>query len=100
MGRAPSNGGDVQPMSIKTPNETPLLPYTPEQMFDLVADVSRYPEFLPWCMGARIREQTADMILADLMIGFKMVREKFTSRVWLDRAGQRIDVRSEEHTSE
>jgi coenzyme Q-binding protein COQ10 len=79
-------------MSIKTHNETRLLPYTPEQMFDLVADVGRYPEFLPWCMGARIREQATDMILADLMIGFKMVREKFTSRVWLDRAGQRIDV--------
>jgi coenzyme Q-binding protein COQ10 len=61
-------------------------------MFNLVADVARYPEFLPWCMGARIREQQADMLLADLMIGFKMVREKFTSRVWLHRAERRIDV--------
>ena len=43
-------------MSVKTHNETRLLPYTADQMFDLVADVARYPEFLPWCMGARIRE--------------------------------------------
>jgi coenzyme Q-binding protein COQ10 len=62
---------------MKTHSETRRLPYTPQQMFDLVADVSRYPEFLPWCVGARIREQQADMLLADLMIGFKMVREKF-----------------------
>ena len=79
-------------MAMKTHHETRLLPYSPEQMFNLVADVARYPEFLPWCMGARIREQQADMLLADLMIGFKMVREKFTSRVWLHRAERRIDV--------
>lgn len=79
-------------MAMKTHHETRHLPYSPEQMFNLVADVARYPEFLPWCMGARIREQQADMLLADLMIGFKMVREKFTSRVWLNRAERRIDV--------
>jgi coenzyme Q-binding protein COQ10 len=79
-------------MAMKTHNETRRLPYSAEQMFDLVADVARYPEFLPWCLGARIREQQADMLLADLMIGFKMVREKFTSRVWLNRAERRIDV--------
>ena len=77
---------------MKTHTETRHLPYTPEQMFDLVADVGRYPEFLPWCMGARIREEKEDMLLADLMIGFKMVREKFTSRVWLHRDERRIDV--------
>ncbi|HVO04815.1 MAG TPA: type II toxin-antitoxin system RatA family toxin [Candidatus Cybelea sp.] len=79
-------------MAMKTHTETRLLPYTPQQMFDLVADVARYPEFLPWCVGARIKEQREDMVLADLMIGFKMVREKFTSRVWLDRTVPRIDV--------
>jgi coenzyme Q-binding protein COQ10 len=79
-------------MAMKTHTETRRLPYTAQQMFDLVADVSRYPEFLPWCLGARIREQQEDMLLADLMIGFKMVREKFTSRVWLHRAERRIDV--------
>jgi coenzyme Q-binding protein COQ10 len=79
-------------MAMKTHHETRHLPYSAEQMFDLVADVARYPEFLPWCLGARIREQQADMLLADLMIGFKMVRERFTSRVWLNRAERRIDV--------
>ena len=79
-------------MSVKTHTETRRLPYTAEQMFDLVADVARYPEFLPWCVGARIREQTDEMLLADLMIGFKMVRERFSSKVWLDRAAMRIDV--------
>jgi coenzyme Q-binding protein COQ10 len=79
-------------MAMKTHTETRLLPYTAQQMFDLVADVARYPEFLPWCVGARIKEQREDMVLADLMIGFKMVREKFSSRVWLNRAERRIDV--------
>ena len=67
------------------------VPYTPAQLFDLVADVERYPEFLPWCLAARIRERQANAITADLLIGFRMVRERFTSRVVLDRPG-RIDV--------
>jgi len=77
---------------MKVHTETRVLPHTPDQMFDLVADVASYPEFLPWCVGARIRESRPDMVLADLMIGFKMVREKFTSKVLLDRVGRRIDV--------
>src|SRR5581483_12048034 len=59
--------------------------------FDLVADVERYPEFLPWCVAARIRERTDRLLVADLVIGFKMVRERFTSRVALNRP-ERIDV--------
>jgi coenzyme Q-binding protein COQ10 len=51
----------------------------------------RYPEFLPWCVGARIKERQPDLIVADLIIGFRMFRERFTSRVSLDRPG-RIDV--------
>lgn len=77
---------------MKVHTETRILPHTPDQMFDLVADVGRYPEFLPWCVGVRIRESRPDMVLADLMIGFKMVREKFTSKVLLDQASRRIDV--------
>ena len=76
---------------MPTHAERRLLPYSQEQLFDLVADVERYPEFLPWCLGVRIRERTPTSITADLLIGFKMVRERFTSRVQLDRA-QRIDV--------
>jgi coenzyme Q-binding protein COQ10 len=68
------------------------LPYRPEQLFDLVADIERYPEFLPWCVAARVRSRDCDTIRADLVIGFKMVRERFTSRVKLDRANLRIDV--------
>ena len=76
---------------MPTHAERRLLPYTPEQLFDLVADVERYPEFLPWCVGARVRERSATTITADLLIGFRMVRERFTSRVVLDRP-RRIDV--------
>lgn len=79
-------------MNARVHTEERLFPYRADQIFDLVADVGKYPEFLPWCTGARIREQTPDMILADLMIGFKMVRERFTSKVWLDRPNMRIDV--------
>ena len=80
---------------MPTHAERRLLPYTPEQLFDLVADVERYPEFLPWCLGARIRERTDTMVLADLIIGFKMVRERFTSRVIL-YPKHAIDVTYEE----
>ncbi len=68
------------------------LPYRAEDMFALVAAVDSYPEFLPWCRGARIRERTATEIVADLLIGFRMFRERFTSRVHLDRPNLRIDV--------
>lgn len=77
---------------MKVHSEERILPYRAEQMFDLVADVPRYPEFLPWCTGARIRERRENDIVADLMIGFKMVRERFTSRVHIDRPAMRIDV--------
>ena len=76
---------------MPTHAEKKLLPYTREQLFDLVADVERYPEFLPWCVGARIRERNGNEILGDLLIGYKMVRERFTSRVVLSRP-DRIDV--------
>ena len=72
--------------------ETRHLPYHPEQLFDLVADVGRYPEFLPWCTAARVRSRTETLLVADLVIGFKGISERFTSRVQLDRPGMRIDV--------
>jgi coenzyme Q-binding protein COQ10 len=76
---------------MPTHAEQRVLPYTAEQLFDLVADVERYPEFLPWCMGARIRERRDNLIVADLLIGFRMFRERFTSKVTLDRP-RRVDV--------
>lgn len=65
--------------------ETRQLPYTPEQMFDLVADVGRYAEFLPWVGAIRVRSNSPTAMVADMIVGFKGVRETFTSRVRKDR---------------
>jgi coenzyme Q-binding protein COQ10 len=59
------------------------LPYTPEQLFDLVSRVERYPEFLPWCKASRITRREGDVFWADLVIAFKVFRERFTSKVTL-----------------
>ena len=59
------------------------LPYSQQQIFDLVADVERYPEFLPWCTACRVTKRENQLIEADLMVGFKMLRERFTTRVML-----------------
>ena len=67
------------------------LPFSQQQLFDLVADIERYPEFLPWCAACRVTKREGRLIEADLLIGFKMVRERFTSRVTLS-APNRIDV--------
>lgn len=76
--------------------ETRLLPYSAEKMYDLVADVSRYPEFIPWIMAARVRSVTAgaegNVMLADLVIGFRMFRERFGSRVVLRPEAREIDT--------
>ena len=71
--------------------ETRALPFAPADMFDLVADIERYPEFLPWCTAARIRDREPGGLLADLEIGYRMFVETFTSRVTLRRPGA-IDV--------
>ncbi len=73
---------------MPTHAERKVLPYTAEQMFDLVADVGKYPQFLPWCAGARVRSHTETELVADLTIGFGPFRESFTSRVKLDRPRQ------------
>src|SRR3546814_3244530 len=87
--RRPSSARAVQVMP--THAERRFLPCTQEQLFALVAEVERYPEFLPWCIAARIRSRQDNVVVADLVIGFKMVRERFTSRVTSDPT-QRIDV--------
>ena len=61
--------------------ETRPLPYSPEQMFDLVADVARYPEFLPWVSAIRVRSNSDSQMVADMSVGFKGLRETFTSKV-------------------
>ena len=77
-------------------NERRVLPYAPQAMFDLVADIARYPGFLPWCLAARICTRQGNVIIADLVIGHSFVRERFTSRVTLTSPEEgsegRIDV--------
>ena len=60
------------------------LPYSQQQLFDLVADVERYPEFLPWCTACRATKREDQLIEADLLVRFKMLRERYTSRVTLN----------------
>lgn len=72
---------------MPTHAETRQLPYTPEQMFDLVADVGRYPEFIPWVSAVRIRSDSPTEMIADLIVGFKGLRETFTSKVGKTRPG-------------
>ena len=71
--------------------ETRRLPYSCEQMFDLVADVARYDEFLPWVVATRVRSDSETEMVADMLVGFKAIREKFTSRVDKSRP-ERIEV--------
>lgn len=70
---------------MPTHAENRIVPYSQEQMYNLVADVASYPKFLPWCVGARVRTETETEIVADLTIGFGPFRESFTSRVILER---------------
>ncbi|WP_435310330.1 type II toxin-antitoxin system RatA family toxin [Primorskyibacter sedentarius] len=82
---------------MPTHSETRRLPYSAQQMYDLVADVASYPEFLPWCAAARIRSRNdigggAEEMLADLVISFKVFRERFGSRVVLHPSEMRIDT--------
>jgi coenzyme Q-binding protein COQ10 len=79
---------------MPTHAEHTVVPYRPEQLFDLVADVGKYPQFLPWCVGARVRSRSDVELVADLTIGFGPFRESFTSRVALDRPS-RVTVKYE-----
>ena len=73
------------------------VPHTPEQMFDLVADVERYPEFLPLCEGLAVRSRKErdgkELLVADMTVGYKAIRETFTTQVLLNRAERTIDVK-------
>jgi coenzyme Q-binding protein COQ10 len=62
-------------------SETRHLPYTAEQLFDMVADVASYDEFLPWVVAVRIRSSSEIETVADLVVGFNAFKERFTSRV-------------------
>jgi coenzyme Q-binding protein COQ10 len=79
-------------------DEEKILPHRADQVFELVADVARYPEFLPWCSAARIRSRApfgagsaaGEILEADLVISFKVFRERFGSRVTLQPGEKRI----------
>ncbi len=81
---------------MPTHSETRFLPYSPQQMYDLVADVGKYPEFLPWCAAARIRSRVtrgeSEVMDAELVISFRVFRERFGSRVTLWPEDMRIDT--------
>ena len=65
-------------------SEKRVIHHRPEDLYHLVADLRSYPEFLPWCLAARIRQKSTHDLTADLIIGFNMFRERFTSYVQLD----------------
>ncbi|MFO1187961.1 MAG: type II toxin-antitoxin system RatA family toxin [Alphaproteobacteria bacterium] len=73
------------------------LPYKPDQVFDLVADIERYPDFLPWCEALKVlsRETSGhtELLVAEMTVGFNVYRERFKTEVTLDRAARRISIR-------
>ncbi|HEY1836963.1 MAG TPA: type II toxin-antitoxin system RatA family toxin [Rhizomicrobium sp.] len=77
-------------------SESRIVSYPAEFMLDIVADVERYPEFVPWCDALRVlsreREGDDDIVIAQTTVGFKGMQERYTSRARLDRAKLRIDV--------
>ncbi|MEM8935488.1 MAG: type II toxin-antitoxin system RatA family toxin [Pseudomonadota bacterium] len=81
---------------MTTRTKTTRVPYTAQQMFDLVADVERYPEFLPWCTALRVLRRGEDgaarTLLAEMIVAYKVFRERFKSEVRLDTEAGVIDV--------
>jgi coenzyme Q-binding protein COQ10 len=77
-------------------SETRRVPYSADLMFEVVADVEQYPQFLPWCVGLRVLKRehvkSREVLTAEMIVGYKAIREKYTSRVILDAEGRSIDV--------
>lgn len=71
------------------------LPYSPQQLFDLVADVEKYPEFVPWMMAARIRRRDGDTVWVDLEVGTNLLRKQFATKAVLHPPG-RIEISSDD----
>jgi len=72
--------------------ETRLVPYPADLMYRVVSEVERYPEFLPWVLGLRVRSRQDNIVIAEMMVGYKAFREKYTSKVVLDPAQLTVDV--------
>jgi len=81
---------------VPSHSEIRELPYSAEQMFAVVADVERYPEFLPWCLSVRVlsrgREGGAEVMTAEMLVGYHGVRERYVSRVTLDKNARTIEA--------
>jgi coenzyme Q-binding protein COQ10 len=77
-------------------SESRVVPYTADLMYSVVADVERYPEFLPWVVALRVKsraqEGEREIIMAEMAVGYRALRERYTSRVTLDPAARRIDT--------
>ncbi len=82
---------------MRTHHQQKRLPYTPDEVFDLVADIERYPEFLPWCESLKVLSRetrgAAELLTAEMTIAFNVYRERIKTEVTLDRAGRNIRVR-------
>ena len=72
--------------------ERRIIKHTPSNLFKLVSDVKKYPEFLPWCLGARVKNNSKNNFDADLIIGFKIYKEIYSSQVILDHVNKKIIV--------
>jgi len=68
---------------MPTHAERRVVSHSPEQMYDLVADIEKYPEFLPWCVSVREKNRKGNVVEAEMAVGFKALREGFSSRVTL-----------------
>jgi len=82
---------------MPTHAEIRRMPYSAVEMYALIADMAAYPEFLPWCSGARIRSRKpqpdgSEIVESEMVISFKVFRERFGSRVTLRPAENQIDV--------
>ena len=77
-------------------SESRIVRYSAAHMYAIVADVEKYPEFLPWCVGVRVLSRQhlegCEALRAEMLVGFGAFRERYTSRVVLDEAAHRIDV--------
>lgn len=77
-------------------SESRIVPYTADLMYRVVADVEHYPEFLPWCRGLRVLSRKAEgpreIVMAEMLVGYKAFRERYTSQVVLDPSARKIDV--------
>jgi coenzyme Q-binding protein COQ10 len=81
---------------MKEHSETRVVPYTADLMYAVVADIERYPEFLPWVVALRIKsrakEGAREILTAEMAVGYRGLRERYTSRVVLDPEVRKIDV--------